>query len=74
MVVNEVVPTAAAGCNSVDVKFVHERSTKNTERFSEVVEEGQSPFVGTLYLRKDKHRGIGSPLAITVTIRASVTA
>lgn len=32
--------------------FKHERDTKNTRRYQEVVEEGKQPVIGTLYVRQ----------------------
>ena len=34
------------------VKFVKEKETKKTVRFSETPEPGQPPVIGTLYLQK----------------------
>ena len=34
------------------VRFVREKETKNTVRFSEVPPEGKPPLIGTLYIQK----------------------
>ena len=34
------------------IKFVKEKDTKNTVKFSEVPDPGQPPVVGNLYLQK----------------------
>jgi hypothetical protein len=50
----------------VVVEFVHERDTKNTTRFQEVVEDGKTPLVGTLYVNKST--GIAGNVRVRVTI------
>jgi hypothetical protein len=38
--------------NKKEILFQREKSTKNMVRFSEVIEEGQPPFVRTVYVPK----------------------
>jgi hypothetical protein len=45
--------------------FAHEKSTKNTERFAEQLEEGQPPVIGSLYVQKF---AVGNAKSLTVTI------
>ncbi|MBI2845796.1 MAG: hypothetical protein HYX86_04545 [Chloroflexi bacterium] len=49
------------------VEFTFERATKNTFRYQEVVESGQPPKVGTIYIQKWV-TGTKTPAKITVTI------
>lgn len=38
--------------NKKEILFQREKSTKNMVRFSEIVEDGQPPFVRTIYVPK----------------------
>jgi hypothetical protein len=60
-------PTGGAKA-SVVVEFAFERDTKNTRRFQEVVADGASPVVGTLYVKNTP--GITDSDRIRVTIQA----
>lgn len=51
--------------------FVHEKSTKNTERFKEQTAPGQEPIIGTLYVRRSQLLNLHNPTALTVTIRSA---
>lgn len=39
--------------------FVHERQTKNTERYQEAAADVDGPAVGTLYVQKAALKGSG---------------
>jgi hypothetical protein len=53
------------------ITFVHERETKNTVRYAEqVADPKMTPFVGTLYLRKEGVQALGNPPTLVVTIES----
>lgn len=45
--------------------------TKNTRRFGEVVDEGKTALIGTVYLQNAEVARLGDPERITVTIAAA---
>jgi len=51
------------------LSFVKERDTKNKVRFSEQVEEGETPTVGTLYISQEvvEAEELGDTLEVTIT-------
>jgi hypothetical protein len=49
------------------VKFTKEKETKGTFVYTE---EGDTPKIGTLYLKKAAAAEIGNPESITVTVTA----
>jgi hypothetical protein len=53
---------------NLTLKFVRERTTKNTFRFAE---QSANPVVGTLYVKKWAHSSLGAPENLTVTIAAA---
>lgn len=54
--------------------FARERETKNTVRFAEVVEEGEKPVVGVIYLQKSILEASGALDAESVTVLVTATA
>jgi hypothetical protein len=52
----------------VTLDLVRDKETPGTFRFAEVVEEGKTPVVGTVYLRKSELDG-KAPSAIRVTVQ-----
>ena len=50
------------------IDLVRDKETPGTFRFAEVVEEGKTPLVGTIYLRKSELNG-AEPSAIRVTVQ-----
>ena len=47
----------------------HEKSTKNTERYAETVEYGETAVVGTIYLQKSTFKETGAaPAKINLKI------
>ena len=54
--------------STIVVEFVHERSTKTTERFQEVVPEGDHPVIGTLYVKKAMLVRLGNPPRLRLTL------
>lgn len=49
--------------------FARERETKNTIRFTEEVDEGSEPVIGTLYVQKVAVRdGLENPERLSVRI------
>lgn len=58
---------------SIRVKFEHEKETKNTVRFSEVISETDAAVIGTLYVQKAalKELGLKEGVGITVTLEVS---
>lgn len=55
---------------SVIVDFALERATKNTQRYVEVVDEGEVPVIGTLYVQKKAVAALGNPEFLRVTVEA----
>lgn len=53
-----------------EVTLVFERDTKNTYRYEEVTEDGDSPILRTVYLPKSL-LGKKPPATITVTVKAN---
>lgn len=49
------------------IEFTFERATKNTFRYQEVVESGQPPKVGTIYIQKWV-AGNKAPAKLVVTL------
>ncbi len=49
----------------IKIKFLHEKETKNTQRFQEIVPDGQAAKVGTLYLNKSD-AGDATELLVTI--------
>lgn len=55
--------------SKVEITLKHDKSTKNTERFAEEVEYGQTAVIGTLYMQKAAFaEDGGAPESITVSI------
>ena len=52
--------------DTVTLRFVKEKETKNTIRYQEQPEEGQPPIVGTLYVAKFWAHG-AEHLTVTLT-------
>lgn len=50
------------------ITMEHEKETKNTNRYSEIIEKGKIPLLNTLYLQK----WIGNPSKIKVTVEEAV--
>ena len=59
--------------NTHELTFKLEKETKNTVRYAEVLEDGESPVVGTLYVQKT-YLPTTRPEVINVTIGISVPA
>ncbi|WP_166792812.1 hypothetical protein [Methylacidiphilum caldifontis] len=55
---------------AITVTLKQERETKNTMRFQEQVEDGQTPAIGQLYLQKSTYHQLGQPTVIVVTVAA----
>jgi hypothetical protein len=56
----------------LELTFTRERETKNTVRYSEVLDDGQDRgYVGSLYLLKAKDDELGQPGGLAVTITPS---
>ena len=55
---------------SVVIEFSFERATKNTFRYQEVVEAGQPPKIGTIYVQKWVV-GNKAPAKLRVTLEAA---
>lgn len=54
---------------SISIDLVHEKSTKNTERYLEEVEYGQTAVIGTLYIQKSTFADEGkAPEKITAQV------
>lgn len=55
--------------NLATLSFQKERDTKNKVRFSEVVEDGQTAAVGTLYINQEvvAEEELGDTLEVTIT-------
>lgn len=53
-----------------EIIFEYEKETKGAVRFQEK-ETDQAPAIGSLYIKKWVWNQIGSPEAITVTIKSS---
>lgn len=51
----------------MEVKFTLDRETKNTIRYAEVVPDGETPVIGTLYIQKSA-LGADRPKEVTVKI------
>jgi uncharacterized protein YlbG (UPF0298 family) len=47
------------------------KDTKNTRRYGEVVEDGQTPKVGTVYVQNADVEALGRPERIQVTLSAA---
>jgi hypothetical protein len=54
----------------ITLTFEHERDTKNTRRFQEVVEDGAAPVIGTLYV----HNSVKTDDTLTVTVEGTTKA
>jgi len=54
----------------LNIKLRHERSTKNTEKYIEIVEPGQNPVLVTQYVQKSAFKDGKCPDELLVTIRA----
>lgn len=53
----------------LEVVLKHEKSTKNTEKYQEVVEYGEQAMIGTQYLQKSAIKDDGQrPDEIRVTV------
>lgn len=59
--------TSAPVLRAVDMVF--DKETPGTYRFAEVVAEGSTPLIGTVYLRKSELGATSQPSAIRVTIQ-----
>lgn len=58
--------------SSLQMTFKRERETKNTVRFSEVVEDYTQPgVIGTLYVQKTSAEYLGNPETLIVTVANS---
>ncbi len=56
----------------INLLFQHERETKNTVVFSEVLnEEHAVAAIGTLYLQKPVHRELGAPKSLSIQLRSA---
>jgi hypothetical protein len=55
---------------AITAEFIRERETKNTVRYQE---QGDAPYIGTLYIQKFAGRDLGGalPERIRVTIEAA---
>ena len=53
------------------VRFVREKETKNTVRFSEVPPDGKPPLIGTLYLQK-RVAGSANGVVVELTLEQKV--
>jgi hypothetical protein len=59
---------------SVTATFVQEKSTKNSVRYEEEVENGKTAKIGTyFYIKKELFTKLGEPEAIEVTVTAEST-
>lgn len=47
-------------------RFRYERTTKRTFRFIEIVDEGETPVIGTLYVRKEAFGEVDVPATLPV--------
>ena len=55
--------------SKIEVILKHEKSTKNTEKYAEVVEYGETAVIGTQYLQKSAFKDDGRrPDEITVKV------
>jgi len=59
--------------NTHELTFKLEKETKNTVRYTEVLEDGESPVIGTLYVQKT-YLPTSRPETISVTIGVPVSA
>ena len=50
-----------------ELTFTFNKETKNTVRFSEVVEDDSTPVIGELYVRKSAIKG-DTPKTLTLTV------
>ena len=56
--------------SEVKVTLKHEKSTKNTEKYQEVVEYGETPIIGSQYLQKSAFKDDGKfPDEIQVIVK-----
>ena len=53
---------------SVEVTMAHEKSTKRTEKYNELVNPGAEPLIGSQYLKKTVFNGGQRPDQIKVTV------
>ena len=54
---------------NLEVVMKHEKSTKNTEKYVEVVEYGEPAFLGTQYIQKSAFKDDGQrPDQITIKV------
>ena len=59
--------TTATTALKLTVAFAFERATKNTNRYTEVPEDGKPPVIGALYVSKAAFSGV-VPHTLTVTV------
>lgn len=55
---------------SITAEFAVDKDTKNTKRYTEVVQEGDLAQIGTVYVPKYTLKDLGNPDKITVTVTA----
>ena len=54
---------------NVEVVMKHEKETKRTEKYQEVVEHGEEPIIGSQYIKKSAFKDDGKrPEEITVKV------
>lgn len=56
------------------VKFEAERATKNTVRYTEIVEDGMPVRIGTVYVQNDTLKELGAPRRIKITLEPDTAA
>lgn len=57
--------------NSFEATFVHEKATKNCEKYLETPAPGSPAVIGTLYVQRWKLNGDG-PIPEKLTVKVSV--